>query len=675
MKLRKGLGLLAALSALVVLPNVAVAVGTRHFVLRSGKDFEGGDLTGVAIDSTGRLRAGLNLGMTPVEDVATVWAGLPRPDGSVLLATGNEGKLVRVHNGKSQVVADVDALALTSLVEAWGGRVLAGSLPDGRIYELKGDKLVEFVKLEGAQHVWALAYDASQQAVFAATGPDGKLFRITSAGQAQVYFDSEEQQLMSVAVGNGKVYAGSSDHAILYAIVGPGRGSVLYDFGRTEVRAIAVAKDGDVYAIANEIEGGRAGKLGATTKQPEPTSSSATKGKGVLYRFSKDGEPEELLDESKEHFVSLTIGEDGQPYVGTGVEGRVYTVGPDHNSRLVADVEERQVTALVVRGTTGFVAGSDPAVFHPVRGVGGADAVWTSKVLDAGIRAKFGRMSWDATGALDISTRSGNTEEPDDTWSDWSKPLAAPGPVASPAGRYLQVRARWNRDQNAELREVTIPFLTDNLRAILTKIDTSSGADVSGSSGVEKSGGPISDKAEPKIKLTWKVDNPDEDEMRYRLQYRLVGSDTWFDLLEPKEQLTSESYSWETADLPEGRYRVRVLASDELSNPPDRVKRHELESNVVLVDNTAPSVEQLRADGRRVRGVALDGIGPIARIEASVAGSGEWVPFFPSDGVFDEQREEFDFDVTSLAARGPTLLTLRVFDSANNSVVEHVRLP
>jgi hypothetical protein len=675
MKLRKGLGFLAALSALVVLPNVAVAVGTRHFVLRSAKDFEGGDLTGVAIDSTGRLRAGLNLGMTPVEDVSTVWAALARPDGAVLLATGNEGKLVSVHNGKSQVVADVSALALTSLVEAWGGRVLAGSLPDGRVYELKGDKLVEFVKLEGAQHVWALAYDASQQAVYAATGPDGKLFRITATGQAQVYFDSEEQHLMSVAASGGKVYAGSSDHAILYSIVGPGRASVLYDFGRTEVRAIAIGKEGEVYAIANEIEGGRAGRLGATTKQAEPTSTSATKGKGALYRFSKDGEPEELLDESKEHFVSLTIGEDGQPYVGTGVEGRVYTVDGLHNSRLVADIDERQVTALAVRGTTGFVVGSDPAVFHPVRGVGGADAVWTSKVLDAGIRAKFGRMSWDATGALDISTRSGNTEEPDDTWSDWSKPVAAAAPIASPTGRYLQVRARWNRDQNAELREITIPFLTDNLRAIVTKVEASSSADLSGSTGIEKSGGPITEKAEAKIKLTWKIDNPDEDEMRYRLQYRLVGSDTWFDLLEPNEQLTSETYSWETADLPEGRYRVRVLASDELSNPPDRVKRHELESGVVLVDNTAPSIEQLRADGRRVRGVALDGIGPIQRIEASVAGSGEWVPFFPSDGVFDEQREEFDFDVTSLAPRGPALLTVRVYDSANNSVVEHVRLP
>jgi hypothetical protein len=674
MKLRTGIGLLALLIASFGTVQSARAVGTRHFVLKSGKDFEGGDLSGVAVDSTGKLRAGLNLGSTPVDDASTVWAALQLKDGAVLLATGNEGKLFKVQNGKSSVVADTDTLALTSLVEAWGGRVLAGSLPDGKIFELKGDKLVEFAKLDGAQHVWALAYDPAQKAVFAATGPDGKLFRITENGQAQVYFDSEEEHLMSVTVGGGKVYAGSSDHALLYALTGPGRSSVLYDFGKTEVRAIAVDKNGDVYAIANELDAPRGGRLGATTKQGEPSSVSAAKGKGVLYRFSKSGEPEELLSESKEHFVSLSLGENGQPYVGTGVEGRVYTVDAEHNSLLVADTDQRQVASLLVRGTTGFVVTSDPAVFHPIRGIGGTDAVWTSKALDAGIRASFGRLSWDGTGTIEISTRSGNSEEPDDTWSDWSKPVVGAAPVASPPGRYLQVRARFSRDQNAVLRQLMIPFVTDNLRAIVTQVDAASGADLSGSTGISKSGGPVSGKSEAKIKLSWKIDNPDEDEMRYRVQYRLVGTDTWFDVLEPHEVLTSESYSWDTADLPEGRYRVRVLASDELANPPDRVKRHELESPLVLVDNTAPVIEQLRVDGRRVRGVALDGIGPIQRIEATVAGSGEWVPFFPSDGVFDEQREEFDFDVSPLAPRGPALLTVRVYDSANNATLQHVRL-
>ena len=45
----------------------------------------------------------------------------------------------------------------------------------------------------------------------------------------------------------------------------------------------------------------------------------------------------------------------------------------------------------------------------------------------------------------------------------------------------------------------------------------------------------------------------------------------WNAQFKPNEKLTKDSYSWDTSDLPEGRYRIKVVASDELSNPPDRV--------------------------------------------------------------------------------------------------------
>ena len=37
------------------------------------------------------------------------------------------------------------------------------------------------------------------------------------------------------------------------------------------------------------------------------------------------------------HYVSLALGDDGRPYVGTGAEGRVYTVDDAHVVTLVAD--------------------------------------------------------------------------------------------------------------------------------------------------------------------------------------------------------------------------------------------------------------------------------------------------------------------------------------------------
>ncbi len=131
---------------------------------------------------------------------------------------------------------------------------------------------------------------------------------------------------MSVAVApDGTVYTGASDKAKLYKVTGPGRATVLYDFGRTEVRAIAIGKKGEVYAIANEIKTGSyaPSKRSGSSKDiagpvPKPPK---TKGKGTLYRFEPDGSPDQLLDDKDEHFVSLTVGDDGKPYVGPAWRG------------------------------------------------------------------------------------------------------------------------------------------------------------------------------------------------------------------------------------------------------------------------------------------------------------------------------------------------------------------
>ena len=102
-----GAGLLAAAQA--------SAVGTRRFTLSKSSDFKGGDLKGVAVDAAGHVRAGFNLGSIPVSPGNAIWAALPQRDGSVLLGTGNEGKLLKLSGGAVSVLAESKALVITSL--------------------------------------------------------------------------------------------------------------------------------------------------------------------------------------------------------------------------------------------------------------------------------------------------------------------------------------------------------------------------------------------------------------------------------------------------------------------------------------------------------------------------------------------------------------------------------
>jgi hypothetical protein len=668
-------------SAASLAASSAEAVGTRTFTLDAIDELKGGDLTGVSVDSNGNVRAGLTLGTTPIQDASGVWSAVVLPDGTALLGTGNDGKIFKVPSGggAATLLATTGQMAVSAMAIAWNGDVIAGTFPEGKLYKLpagggNGGAAAVFATLPDTEDIWSLAFDAKNKALYAATGPEGKLYRIDAQGKAQVFFDSDDPHLVSVAVADdGTVYAGSNGKAMLYKITGPGRASVMYDFDADDVKSIAVGKNGAIWAIANKYgeqfsapKRNKSGPPGPqTTKAPKP-------GKGTLVRFGKDGVIEEMMSDNETHYVSLALDDNGAPYVGTGAEGRLYTVDDAHVESLVADTDERQIGAVVVSGKRRFLASTDPVVFHEIKGTGGNDAVWTSKVLDAGLRATFGRLAWRSDGALELSTRSGNTATPDATWSAWSSGLSAPGDVQSPPGRYVQMRARWGRDPKAVLREVTLSFVTDNARAVVTSIDAASrGKEKTVRTGVVASGGEAP-RPSSSIKLSWKVDNADQDELRYRVSYRMEGQSTWRSALKPGEKLTRTDYDWDTTGLPEGTYRILVEASDELANPPDRVQRHSLESGTVLVDNTPPVFKTLTLQNRKLGGEVVDGLGPIARIEVAVAGSDEWRPLFPSDSVFDEPAETFDADISSIVPPGAHIVAVRAYDSAGNAVTRDI---
>ncbi len=680
-----------ALCAAVVLGALLIgsqadAVGTRRFVINTLSGFKDGDLKGVSVTSNGTVQAGWKLGALPITEAPSVWSSAVLNDGSVLLGTGNEGKIFKVVGGRATEWADIEAMAVSAMTLGWNGDVVVGTFPSGKLYRFSptkapGTKPTAFVTLPDTEDIWSLAYDAKAKVIYAATGPKGKLFRIDSRGKAEVYFDSEEPHLVSVAVSHdGSVYTGSNGKALLYKLTGPGRATVVYDFDTQDVKAIAIAPaklGGAVYVVANKYSGSYTGlrPRGYYGSGPRPAGPSSTStpraGKGKLMRFAANGVAELMLDDKKTHFVTLVLDDKGQPFLGSGAEGRVYSVDKNHVVKLWADTEERQVGAISLSGKKRFIVSSDPLVFHEIKGRGGADAVWTSKVLDSALRAHYGMLKWRADGRLEFQTRSGNTKKPDKTWSAWSRAMTAAAKVTSPPARYLQIRARFSRDPNAVLYETKLAFVTDNARALLTEVKAGSSSSSSSGSSVPSSGGPLG-KPSTKVSVSWKVDNPDKDKLRYRVLYRTEKGKKWFSMLEPDKELTSTSHSWDTAGLPEGWYRIRVDASDELANPPDKVTRHSLVSRSVLVDNTPPRLSKLQLRGLKLTGTATDGVGPIARIEFSRVGSKTWYPVFPNDGVFDQATESFSVDLTKLIPPGRQLVVVRAYDLAKNQIEQTV---
>ncbi|MDP8998661.1 MAG: hypothetical protein M3O46_00955, partial [Myxococcota bacterium] len=507
------------------------------------------------------------------------------------------------------------------------------------------------------------------------------------SGASSVYFKSDDPFVVSLAVGDdGVVYAGTSGKGVLYRIAGPGRATVLFDFPGEDVHAIATAPGHVVWAIVNESPSGATSESSETASThrntsgrtpPGPTPAPRSKpGKGSLWRVDAQQRPERLMHHDEFHYVSLALDEHGAPYVGTGAEGRVYTVDDAHVVSLVADTDERQIGAIVAAGRVRFVMGSDPAVFHRILAVGGPDAVWTSKALDTGLHARFGHVSWNGAGLPAVSTRTGDGQTPDATWTAWTAPVANGATITSPPGRFIQVRARL-RDSATTISNVTLAFVTENLRAVVTEVAArQKGVVHESKEGIVQSGSEPP-KHDSVLHVTWKVDNPDSDDLRYRVQFRREGGVRWLDATKADDVLTKPELDWDTASLPEGKYRVRVDASDEISNPPDRVTHHALETPPVLVDNTPPFFRTIAMQGHRLRAEVVDGLGPIARIEVAIDGRLEWRPLAPADGVFDTADEMVDADISTLMPHGPGphIVAVRVYDAAGNFVVRDIEAP
>jgi hypothetical protein len=130
--------------------------------------------------------------------------------------------------------------------------------------------------------------------------------------------------------------------------------------------------------------------------------------------------------------------------------------------------------------------------------------------------------------------------------------------------------------------------------------------------------------------------------------------------------------AWDTTTVPNGRYVVRVAASDGPSNPEALALRAGRESEAFDVDNTPPSVTA-QATGGRVRVQVKDDSSPVRRTEYSVDGSA-WEEVHPTDGISDTPEETYEF-APETTTPGPHMVVIRSMDLLGNVASARVEIP
>jgi len=541
----------------------------------------------------------------------------------------------------------------------------------------------ELVRPEGAQHIWDLAWDTSSSRLYAATGPEGKVFVIDESGRADVYYDGENAHVLALALhSDGTLFAGTDGDALLLELQGPGRVRVIHDFEEQEVTALTLR--GDRLGVAtNTFPAATSTRSKAQPSEALLRRRRPRPGKGRAWRVDTSGRVERVFHNDEAHFTSIEMAEDGNLFVGSAAGGRIFAVTSDGQHSIWADIDERQVLALNLNGEAPFFLSGDAGALYRIQPGAQSTSTWTSAPLDSVFQSRWGQLNWRGEGSLQLQTRSGNTSSPDASWSDWSAVISSPGPIRSPAARYLQVRATLPTSDSASLRAVEAFYLPQNQPARVhavnlaphpsassrrntkTKAKLKTASSSRATRSTDSSPAPSS-----QYRINWQASNPDGDPLRYRLRYRADGSTVWRLVNRAEESVTATHYDWETTGLADGWYVVEVEASDELLNPDELTIRTTARSEPSLIDNHPPRIERLRVSGGAISGVAIDTMGPIHQIEYALNG-GDWHQLHPSDGLFDTSRENFAF-TPSVQSPGLFVVAVRVRDAAGNQVTDEV---
>jgi outer membrane protein assembly factor BamB len=553
------------------------------------------------------------------------------------------------------------------------GAAYLGTGTTGIIYRVSETGEVEEFFSTGEMNVHALAFGADGN-LYAGTSPSGKLFRITPQGEGAVVLDSRSTYLWALALGpDGILYAGGGSPAVIYRLDSQGGTRELAALPAANVLSLALTKKSGLYAgtsssgvVYHVDESGSARAVcqvsgtavaALATDGEENLYAAGTPG-GDIWRLPAGGAPVLWCKTGERAVYGLAFLPAGHLVAATGPRGLLVGVGEDRMPEILLRPEAGCATAIAEDGGSIFVASSSPCLLRKLGPGKSGRGSLESDVLDAGRTARWGRLEFaaevpDRTQVL-AETRSGESPDPGGHWSQWM--AATDGAIASPSARYLQYHLILRSEDAATtpvVRQVRVSGRPRNRAPACSLKDPGRG-----------------DRLAGKHTVKWQARDPDEDELVCRLEVSGDLGRTWTEL---EDDLKERKYEWDTTKHEDGRYLLRVTASDSLSEPNDPETAEA--SIVIWVDNAPPELVLFRSSlavsdegSAEITGMASDALSPLRSIEYRVD-EGQWRSL-PLAAV--ETRLTDIAIATDPLDAGSHRVEARVFDSPGNLAADSV---
>jgi hypothetical protein len=240
--------------------------------------------------------------------------------------------------------------------------------------------------------------------------------------------------------------------------------------------------------------------------------------------------------------------------------------------------------------------------------------------------------------------------------------------IASPVARYIQYRLTLTGkgDATPTVEQVQVVYQVGNLAPLIGTVQVTPVAKP-GAAPAKRPGGADDDEPLRYRTVAFQASDPNDDALKYTLEFRKVGNQKWIKLT---DKLTDPTYAWDTLGTEDGTYELQITASDAPANPPETALTATKLHRPVLVDNTAPTISDLAAKLGAKGEVELsasvaDAASRLKRLDYSVDTNDDWVTVLPNGGLCDNAKESFAVTIKDLAA-GAHRLAVRAYDEFNN---------
>jgi hypothetical protein len=671
------------------------AAGPVFWDWPQGRGFEELEMTGTAVDQLGQLVAGLhgrNVGPAGPE---VFWTLSADGRGGAYLGTGHGGELHHLdRDGETSLITRLEGTEIFSVLPRDGGGLLVGCGPDGQLFSVDESGMAEQMGQVAGGYVWAMARRPGTQEIWLATGSPAAVYRLTPGGSLEMVQTLPAQNCLTLEfTDDGRLLLGTQGPGLVYRL-DPQRArklEVLFQAPQDEVRQFLRGPEGKLYFLTlNSSEDGQGSASGNGNGKNGGVPASLmsffeTEPEAVVDRsalFSLDEAGGVRKEWAADLDLMIAVYSDSWGWLGGGPLDEetgfssVYSLQDGAGHHRLARWEGGDILDLLVLpgddSDRVLVAQAHPGNVRELGRVSGEPALAVSPPLDARHKVTWGRLRWEGRGKLRWSVRVGNSAEPDASWSDWTSTWGDQDRALDvESGRFLQWRVELpgqdrSSDPGPRLEQVSVSAWQDNLPPVVSSLvleqvsDISLGGMMNGSENVtqtfrsglkaeysrssqqdQRAEGARAAVTRPVRIFTWQGQDANGDRLVYSLEYAMQGQQGWRRIIEETEETIG---SWDTSEVPDGRYRVRLTASDARDNPASLALSATSRAVPVVVDNTPPRLNDFRlkavAGGFLVEFQAADAVSSLAGAVIQLP-DGSRQRLDPVDRICDSREERF----------------------------------